>query len=61
MKKKDKYTISLELWTTLEATSENQAMSYAQGIINNLSNYAKENLELELKGVVADDGIEQER
>lgn len=61
MKKKEKYTISLELWTTLEANSEYMAMSYAQGLINNLTNYAKENLDLDLRGVVAEDGIEQER
>lgn len=55
-----KYTIDLEAWTTIEAKNPREAMSLAQGIINNLSEYAQDQLGLELEAVVTDNGIQEE-
>lgn len=55
-----KFTIDLEAWTTIEAKNLREAMSLAQGIINNLSEYAQDQLGLELEAVVTDDGIQED-
>lgn len=55
-----KYTIDLEAWTTIEAKNLEEAMSLAQGIIDNLSEYAQDQLGLELEAVVTDNGITEE-
>jgi hypothetical protein len=54
------YTIDLEAWTIIEAKSQEEAMALAQGLINNLSEYAREGLGLELEVVVTDGGVTEE-
>ena len=55
-----KYAIDLEAWTIIEAQNEQEAMSLAQGVINNLVEYAQESLGLELEAMVTDGGVTEE-
>lgn len=55
------YTIDFEAWTTIEAESVEDAMSIAQGIINQIDEFVSNNLTLTepFEMVVRDDGIEE--
>jgi hypothetical protein len=56
-----KYTIDFEAWTTIEAENVEDAMSIAQGIINQIDKFVSNNLTLTgpFEMIVHDDGIEE--
>ena len=55
------YTIDFEAWTTIEAENVEDAMSIAQGIINQIDEFVSNNLPLTepFEMVVRDNGIEE--
>ena len=53
-----KYTLDIDLWTTIEAKSEEEAMGIGQWLINQLVDYA-ENIDTPIQAQVRDGGIEE--
>lgn len=54
-----KYNVDFEAWTTIEADTEEQAITKAQELINLISQLL-ELKDIELEMVVRDDGISEE-
>jgi len=53
-----KYTLDIDLWTTVEAKNEEEAMGIGQWLINQLVAYA-ENIDTPIQAQVKDGGIEE--
>lgn len=53
-----KYTLDIDLWTTVEAKNEEEAMAIGQWLINQLVAYA-ENIDTPIQAQVKDGGIEE--
>lgn len=53
-----KYTLDIDLWTTVEAKNEEEAMVIGQWLINQLVAYA-ENIDTPIQAQVKDGGIEE--
>lgn len=53
-----KYILDIDLWTTVEAKSEEEAMGIGQWLINQLAAYA-ENIDTPIQAQVRDGGIEE--
>ena len=52
------FTLDIDLWTTVEAKNEEEAMKIGQWLINQLVAYA-ENIDTPIQAQVRDGGIEE--
>lgn len=53
-----KYILDIDLWTTVEAKSEEEALAIGQWLINQLATYA-ESIDISIQAQVKDGGLEE--